>query len=141
MGTCFTVSTSVEALLTSWMRQSRRDTKNGSNCKKDFVVFVTLNSNKSASRELGNCNSITPKRLKHSSTTDGKKKAEARVADEKESTRVKREGYVHDVRYDDDDDDVKIIMTSACERTRYFSVLPQILFTSAWFCTLPTNKV
>jgi hypothetical protein len=37
------------------------------------------------------------KRPKHSSTTDRKKKAEERVADEKESTRVKREGYVHDV--------------------------------------------
>ncbi len=37
------------------------------------------------------------KRPKHSSTTDRKKKAEERVADEKESKRVKREGYVHDV--------------------------------------------
>ena len=37
------------------------------------------------------------KRPKHSSTTDRKKKAEARVADEKENKRVKREGYVHDV--------------------------------------------
>jgi hypothetical protein len=30
-------------------------------------------------------------------TTDQKKKAEARVSDEKESKRVKREGYVHNV--------------------------------------------
>ena len=40
------------------------------------------------------------KRPKHSSTTDRKEKAEeaeARVADEKENKRVKREGYVHDV--------------------------------------------
>jgi hypothetical protein len=37
------------------------------------------------------------KRPKHSSTTDRKEKAEARVADEKENKRVKREGYVHHV--------------------------------------------
>jgi hypothetical protein len=30
-------------------------------------------------------------------TTDWKKKAEARVADEKESKRVKREEYVHNI--------------------------------------------
>ena len=37
------------------------------------------------------------KRPKHSCTTNRKKKAEARVADEKKSKKVKREGYVHDV--------------------------------------------
>ena len=36
------------------------------------------------------------KRPKHSSATNRKKKAEARVADEKKSKKVKREGYVHD---------------------------------------------
>jgi hypothetical protein len=37
------------------------------------------------------------KRPKHSLTTDRKKKGGARVANEKESKRVKRVGYVHDV--------------------------------------------
>jgi hypothetical protein len=36
------------------------------------------------------------KRPKHSSATNPKKKAEARVADEKKSKKVKREGYVRD---------------------------------------------
>jgi hypothetical protein len=36
------------------------------------------------------------KRPKHSSATNRKKKAEARVADEKKIKKVKREGYVHD---------------------------------------------
>ena len=36
------------------------------------------------------------KRPKHSTTTDRKKKAEARVADEKESKKVKREAFVND---------------------------------------------
>ena len=37
------------------------------------------------------------KRIKHSHTTNRKREAEARVAGEKESKKVKREEYVHDV--------------------------------------------